>query len=424
MSRPASKRRDSRPRIHRAWTAAAAITGLLTATQALAWTKSFVVEWYEPAFYYGATAGVTDPGTDCPAGTIPELDWRNLLKTSYRTDADIEKILDPEAPQRARIGGIRGPNKENVYEKPWSVPDGGTQPVTGKLAYGFDLDNNPKTGFTSPDGALRGIDNESYRTNGCLMAWRGPPRESVGPKYANDRMREGGFTVLITLSGDSTDWRNDPNVQIAFYSGKDKIVRDANGAVARDYSFRINPDKRYQSVVTARSIAGVIETLQSTDITMRGYNRAALAFKKGKLRLQINEDGSLSGLIGGYLDIEDAYREMAAGGAINELVLHVNIPNFWWALHKNADAIPDPATGKNTAISSAWRLDAQPAIVVAPDASEPVTVARLYEGEPMPEIDRRRRRQPGSGEPVGPQVVEQAPATAPTQAASASTLQK
>src|SRR5688572_23171856 len=90
---------------------------------AAAWSKAFAVEWFEPAFYYGAKEGADAPGTDCPEGTNPENDWRKLLKTSYRTDADIEKILDPENPQRARVGGIRGPNKENVYEMPWVVPD-------------------------------------------------------------------------------------------------------------------------------------------------------------------------------------------------------------------------------------------------------------------------------------------------------------
>lgn len=27
------------------------------------WTKTYVVEWNEPAMYYGAKAGVIDPGT-------------------------------------------------------------------------------------------------------------------------------------------------------------------------------------------------------------------------------------------------------------------------------------------------------------------------------------------------------------------------
>ena len=35
------------------------------------WTKTYVVEWNEPAMYYGAKTGVIDPGTDCPNGTNP-----------------------------------------------------------------------------------------------------------------------------------------------------------------------------------------------------------------------------------------------------------------------------------------------------------------------------------------------------------------
>ena len=38
------------------------------------WTRSYVIEWNEPAMYYGAKEGVIDPGTDCPAGTNPEVD--------------------------------------------------------------------------------------------------------------------------------------------------------------------------------------------------------------------------------------------------------------------------------------------------------------------------------------------------------------
>src|SRR5262245_6875655 len=141
------------------------------------WTRSFAVEWYEAAFYYGAKEGVADPGSDCPAGTNPENDWRQLLKTSYRTDADIDKILDPENPQRARMGGIRGPNKENVYEQPWVVPDPQMVGVSGELAYGFDLDANAKTGFRGVAGE-RGLDNQYYRAAGCWMAWRGPARSA------------------------------------------------------------------------------------------------------------------------------------------------------------------------------------------------------------------------------------------------------
>jgi hypothetical protein len=35
------------------------------------WTKTYVIEWNEPAMYYGAKTGVIDPGTDCPQGSNP-----------------------------------------------------------------------------------------------------------------------------------------------------------------------------------------------------------------------------------------------------------------------------------------------------------------------------------------------------------------
>src|SRR5690348_16247396 len=101
---------------HKASLVPALLLGAATLAHAEPWTHAYVVEWFEPAFYYGAKEGDAAPGTDCPAGTNPEMDWRKVLKTSYRTDADVEKILDPENPQRPKVGGIRGPNKENVYE--------------------------------------------------------------------------------------------------------------------------------------------------------------------------------------------------------------------------------------------------------------------------------------------------------------------
>ena len=57
--------------------AALLVTGVgLTLPQiaAAGWTRTWVVEWNEPAMYYGAKSGVIDPGTDCPAGTNKEIE--------------------------------------------------------------------------------------------------------------------------------------------------------------------------------------------------------------------------------------------------------------------------------------------------------------------------------------------------------------
>ncbi|GAB1261316.1 hypothetical protein [Aurantivibrio plasticivorans] len=356
---------------------------------ALAWQKGFVIEWYEPAFYYGAEEGISAPGTDCPAGTNPEMDWRKVLKTSYRTDADIDTILDPEKPQRAKVGGIRGPNKENVYQIPWAVPDPGLQEVTGDLAYGFNLDADESTGFNHigihGETGKKGIDNTYYKAIGCLKAWRGPTREGHHAKYVNDGMHNGRFTLVMLISGEGADWRNDPNVKVGFYQAKDKIVMDAVGKVASDYTFRINPSPGYESIVRARTRDGIVETMDPVDIHMRSIDRLPMHLRSGHLNFEIGEDGKLIGFVGGYRDIDSYFREWAAGGAIFELTMHINIPAYWYALQRWADGHYDPVSGRYTTISTAYRIYANPAIVVSPTATEALVAAALFEGNNEPD---------------------------------------
>jgi len=367
----------------------AALACVATSAHAGGWTKGFVVDWYEPAFYYGANEGADLPGTDCPQGTNPDLDWRKVLKTSYRTEADIDTILDPEKPLRAQMGGIRGPNKENVYQQPWVVPDPGLTGVTGKLGYGFNLDGNAKTGFQGVPWqevpSDQGVDNQYYRAAGCWMSWRGPTKQSHHAKYVNDGMHDGVFTVAIVVSGQGADPANDANVAVAFYLSKDKLVKDANGAVARDYSFRVNPDPRFQSVVKARTVGGVLESTEPTELRLRHMETAPffpaqLLLHDGHIRFRFNADGTAAALLGGYRPIDDYYKGWAASGAIHELVTHINMVGYWYALHKLADYPRDAPQDKRTAISTAYRLYLTPAFVIAPDGNALVQTAQLFEG--------------------------------------------
>jgi hypothetical protein len=307
-----------------------------------------------------------------------------VLKTSYRTEADIDKILDPEKPLRAQMGGIRGPNKEDVYKQPWVVPDPGMTSVTGKIAYGFNLDGNNKTGFVGADGQ-HGVDNQYYRVAGCWMSWRGPTKESHHAKYVNDGMRDGVFTVAMVISGQGADPANDANVTVAFYLSKDKLVKDANGNVARDYSFRVNPDPRFQSVIKARTVAGVVESTEPAELRLRHMETAPffpaqLLLHDGHVRVSVNADGTANALLGGYRPIDDYYKGWAASGAIHELVTHINMVGYWYALHKNADYPRDAPQDKRTAISTAYRMYLTPAFVISPDGDAPVRTAQLFDG--------------------------------------------
>ena len=63
-------------------------------TAAADWQKSYVIEWYEPAHYCGAETGIADPGTDCPAGSNPELDYIKVLTDAGYTEQEAEWLRD------------------------------------------------------------------------------------------------------------------------------------------------------------------------------------------------------------------------------------------------------------------------------------------------------------------------------------------
>jgi hypothetical protein len=362
---------------------AVALAALAPAAAQAAWTRSYVAEWFEPAFYFGAAEGEVVPGTDCPAGSNPDNNWFELLKTSYRTDAEIKVILDPENSQKNKVGGIRGPNREDVYKQPWSVPDPGMTEVTGTVSYGLDLDEDATTGFLSPDGKTRGVDNAYYRTAGCWMAWRSPAKQSHHAKYVNDGMRDGVMSIVLVVSGAGNDPRNDNDVTVGFYMSKDKMVKDANGAIARDFSFRVDTDQRFQSLIKARTVDGVIESTEHADLKMRdietaGFFPAQLALLHAKLRIEPSQDGKMMAMVGGYRPINDYWSGWAGAGVIHESTTHINLPGYWYALHRNADYKPAGTTGANTAISTAYQMYLTPAFVIAPDAKTAVTVAQLY----------------------------------------------
>jgi len=355
----------------------------LGSTAALAedWSKSFVIDWWSNASYYGAKE-VNEPGTDCPAGTNPENDWEKLLSEAGYKGDELKSLLDPENRQRTRFYGLRGPNRIDVYKNPTSVRDPGLVGVTGKIAYGFNLDGNEKTGgFQTPQGE-KGIDNQFYRTVGCWQSFRGP--RGVTGKYSNDGMRDGVYTIVFVASGSGADPMNDDNVDLGIYLAQDAIVKDANGEVARDYSFRVNPDPRFQSVVKARTRNGVLETTHGQDIKMRDAATPPMFSKElllyaARLRFEIKPDGALEGYLGGYRDWRTIYKGWAGAGVIHEMVTHIQLPGLWYALERNADYKPDPQTGKNTAISMAYFVHAVPAFVITPDGQQRVSRAQLFD---------------------------------------------
>lgn len=373
----------------------AALSLGITGTAAAEWTKSYVVEWYEPAMYYGAKAGVTDPGTDCPKGSNPEPNWVKVLTDAGYSKQDANWLRDPSHPFRIPNHGqnqmaFRGKDRANIYVNPESTPDPGLTAVSGKIGEGLDLDGNKTNGFTSLAGE-QGIDNEFYRTLGCWMTYRGPPRLAGTSLSRNDEMREGGWTILVVLSGKGDDPMNDSDVKVGFYNSKDPMVKDGMGNVARRYTFKIAPDAKFEGILKAKTVNGVVVTTEPTkEMWLRdpSYTRE-LQLLQAQAKLKMNSDGTLSGLLAGYRPWFPIYRGwVEARGSVIEQLTWVQLPGVHYALKRNADYSPEGASGEKTHISFSMRIDAIPAYVMTPDAKTQVASVESYKAIAPPSVGR------------------------------------
>jgi hypothetical protein len=352
------------------------------------WVRSFVVTAYEPAFLYGGPAATPNaPGSDCPHGTVPDNDYGRLLQTKWRSSAEIAELTKPATPSiepyrvlapalhyRGFAAGI------DTYIHPFAAPDPGLPQVMGRVAEGFDLDGKAATGgFVAPDGT-RGIDNGFYRALGCLQAFRGPPGQGALSARANARMQAGLFTMLIRLSGKGSP-RRDDHVTVEIGPSPDPLERNQAGVPLGDYSYRLVRAEQYTKL-SGRIRDGLLITDPVADMRVPDFawsqsNRGEARLLRGRLRLTIAPDGSATALMGGYRDWRDLYASMAFNVALEgpflEIPYHEDLIALYYALARNADAMPD-ARGRNRAISTAYRLRLLPAFAV--DPAEPLTLAQ------------------------------------------------
>lgn len=370
--------------------ALSAVTLALPGIASASWTKSYVIEWNEPAIYYGAKEGVIDPGTDCPAGTNPEIEWTKVLMDAGYTREEAEWLRNPANPTRSPVHGqnqmaFRGKDRANVYVNPTSTPDPGLTGVSGTIGEGIDLDGNRKNGFTSPSGE-KGIDNNFYKTVGCWKTYRGPQRLSSGALQFNDSMRNGGWTTVIVVAGKGDDPMNDKEVTVGFFVSSDKMVKDGNGNIARDYTFSIKPDATYEAIFPAQVKDGVITSTKAVDGVLRepAYWRD-LELLRAQVKLEMKPDGSLTGYVGGYRPWMDVYTGWVnARGPVIESLTWVQLPGVYYALRRNADYSPTGPKGEKTHISYALRVDALPAYVMTPDSKAQVASVQSWKSLAAP----------------------------------------
>jgi hypothetical protein len=177
---------------------------------------------------------------------------------------------------------------------------------------------------------------------------------------------------------------NDATVEIGY--SPDRIVKDARGGIAMDYSYRILQSAQYTRL-KAKIVNGVVETeqvehLHSPRIAWFYDQTGDANFTKGKIRLNLAADGlSGSGLIGGYRNWRDLYAEntFAQDGGQQGIREHEDHVALYFALRRNADGMFNEKTGKYDGISSVYRIRMASAYVVDPD--KPMAIPGLAREE-------------------------------------------
>jgi hypothetical protein len=354
-------------------------------------TLGFLVTEFAPSIYYG------DLATDCPDGISPTTDEGFLLT---QTPAERARLLMPEnaleLEKKWKSEYTSGPNGEDICRNPRSFIDDARHPVhklvQSKISYGMNLDGNadgaatPMTckhdNFTGVEGE-EGVDNQLYRIMGCAKAWRGAPNVGSDMKIKyNAYMKDGLHNYLIELKG-VNDRRNDPEVEVGIYSTEDTSLLSGAGEHLPHQTFAITKNPRWHNVIKGRIVDGVLRTETAEVVTLDWFSALngtfgaanEYEFHRAQVKLELLADGTLKGLIGGYVPIDETSAQARNGGKGVATNGNRNCASEYKSMLFYADGFPDPKTGLCTMISMSNDIVAIPAFVLHPQPGPPKTAA-------------------------------------------------
>jgi hypothetical protein len=255
----------------------------------------------------------------------------------------------------------RGPDGLNASLLPGIVTDPGHPGPQVSAARGFNLDGKRGNGtgaqyrdYVSESGQP-GIDNQLFTVDGCIKGF-GPI--GILTVTTRESRRNGEISLMVLVSG-IDDERQDDRVDVTLFYARDPMVKSASGKdILPGYTFRVSDDPErtpdFQRL-RGRIVDGVVLTEPVEEIRIdRGRDTTRLI--RGRMRLELNADRTLKGVIGGYMD----WRTMANyWGALTifEAGMGYSTPGVYNALKRAADGLPDPVTGELTGISAAYDIE-------------------------------------------------------------------
>ncbi len=345
--------------------------GLAAAPAAAAETQSYVVNWFAGAAY--------TQDDNCAGGINPGLDiqFARELKSVGMDAKEVEQIIgwylanthQYEVDTAIRFRGRYQGKPVNAFNNPQTVPDPQLKYVTGKYGYGFNLDgkgqDDPKA-FIDPQTQEKGIDNQLFRAMGCLEGFRGSlVNHPTFWYWIWQTIRDSQPAWLVTVSGE--DLKKDGPITITFDRALEYMTSNNGGEARADVTYRVDPDPRSHNVFKGEIKNGVAYVTEHKNFQMlqNSWGVPELNLHNFHLRMTVNADRSMEAIIGGYQPWHHLYFAFAHGGLSRE-ISSGSIPGIYYLLKNQADAEPNPKTGRNTAISAAYHIKAVPAFIEQP----------------------------------------------------------
>lgn len=329
-------------------------------------SRSYVIGWFSNA--------ASSENGDCIGGTNPSWDeqYRRNLALLGKNEQEIDRLMrgyliDGEASTEVRDlmlyrGRLNG-EPVNAYAHPWAVEDPQLKSVEGKHAFGFNLNGQiDDNSFEDPVTGEQGIDHQLFRAFGCIEPYRGTMQND--PTYWTwvwTMMKDSMPAWVITIIGNDLD--SDGDVTIRMDRALEHVTFNNNGDARSHVTYRLDPDPRSQNEFPGKIENGVISITQPGNLMLLkdSLSFPEFALQHTHMRLKVNEEALMEGLIGGYQPWEDIYFAMAQMSISGETMVTGDIPGMYYLLQRNADFDPDPETGQNRSISATYRITAVPA---------------------------------------------------------------
>lgn len=326
--------------------------------------RTFAVNWFAPA--------VDSRPDQCP---------RMNTKPG---DADYFAFVPPDkaAKIRAELKNVgvgpklmpyRGPDGLDVTFLPGIVPDPGHFSPQADVILGIDLDGDlgvsaaPRgirahQNFRAPDGR-QGIDNQLFTVEGCVEGLR---RRGFLPMIFNESRGTSRPTALIQISG-IDDPQRDDEVWVTFFYSTDQLRRSPAKVPLGDFTYSVTANPEYAQDfmrVRGKIVDGVVVTdTAEHPFHMHESFGIESALIQPKLRLRMTAEGSLKGVVGGYLDWRKRVIFQIFRSSDYENTIGFQIPAIYNAMKRAADGLKNPATGDYDGISAAFEVEGVPAFV-------------------------------------------------------------